>query len=64
MTDEVVQLRAEFEKRLQQLRAEEMQLAEAHERVRAAVIAQEGAVRGLEILLSRLEAAGQTTDAD
>lgn len=53
--EETKKLRAVFEQRLVQLREEEAQLAEALRNAQTAVIAQQGAIQGLEILLKRLE---------
>lgn len=60
--EEARKLRADLEQRLAQLRVEEAQLAGALRNTQAAVVAQEGAIQGLEILLTRLEALNNDGD--
>lgn len=54
MIEKVQALKEDFLQRLRALHAEEQQAIETLERVRTARIAQEGAIRGLEILMERI----------
>lgn len=58
--DQVQKLKDQFIQRLAAIEAEERQIVDALERVRTARIAQEGAIRGLEILLEQATVTSET----